>query len=82
MAQAEKAKVFRNGRSQAVRIPAKYRFTQDEVYIRQDKQSGDLILSQAPRSLKELFKAFDVAGFPQDFLNDRDQGQHELREEL
>jgi len=82
MSQAEKAKLFRNGRSQAVRIPAKYRFSTDEVYIRQDKRSGDVILSQSPRSLKELFEAFDTAGFPQDFLEDRDQGQHEVREEL
>ena len=30
---ADKAKVFRNGRSQAVRIPRKYRFETDEVRI-------------------------------------------------
>jgi len=82
MSQTEKAKVFRNGRSQAVRIPAKYRFTTGEVYIRQDKQTGDVILSQSPRGLKELFEAFDAVGFPQDFLDDRDQGQHEERDEL
>lgn len=47
MAQVEKAKVFMSGRSRAARIPAEYRFTTDEVYIR-DSQSGDLILSEAP----------------------------------
>jgi len=82
MAQTEKAKVFRNGRSQAVRIPAKYRFTTDEVYIRQDKQTGELILSQAPHTLQEIFEAFDAAGFPKDFLEDRNQGKPQVREEL
>jgi virulence-associated protein VagC len=37
--QIEKARVFRNGRSQAVRIPAEYRFQSDEVYILRDPQS-------------------------------------------
>jgi hypothetical protein len=32
MAQLEKAKVFMSGRSQAVRIPAQFRFTSNEVY--------------------------------------------------
>jgi hypothetical protein len=36
MARAEKAKAFMSGRSQAVRIPAEYRFITDEVYIRRD----------------------------------------------
>jgi hypothetical protein len=39
MAQIQKARVFMNGRSQAVRIPFEYRFTSDEVYIRRDPQS-------------------------------------------
>ena len=51
MAQVTKAKVFMSGRSQAVRIPAEYRFATDEVYIRRDPQSGDLILSEAPGGL-------------------------------
>jgi antitoxin VapB len=82
MAQTEKAKVFRNGRSQAVRIPAKYRFTTDEVYIRQDKKTGELILSQKAGSWKELLDAIDASPFPDDFLEDRNQGEHPVREEL
>jgi antitoxin VapB len=64
MAQPEKAKVFMTGRSQAVRIPAEYRFTTDEVYIRRDPQSGDLILSEAPGGWDEIFAGLDKAGFP------------------
>ena len=42
------AKLFRNGRSQAVRLPAEYRFDSTEVYIRRDPETGDVILSGKP----------------------------------
>ncbi len=64
MAQAEKAKVFMTGRSQAVRIPAEYRFTTDEVYIRRDPQSGDLILSEAPGGWRRDFRRSRQGRFP------------------
>jgi antitoxin VapB len=82
MAQVAKAKVFMSGRSQAVRIPAEYRFSSDEVYVRRDPQSGDLILSEAPGGWDEIFAALDNAGFPEDFLADRAQGSPQEREEL
>ena len=64
MAQVEKARVFRNGRSQAVRIPAEYRFKTDEVYIRHNPDTGELILSERPMkpSIDEIFAALDAAG--------------------
>ena len=68
-----KAKVFYSGRSQAVRIPAEFRFKTDEVYVRRDPQTGDLILSESPvKTWKEIFAALDAAGVPDDFLADRD----------
>ena len=82
MAQLAKARVFMSGRSQAVRIPAEFRFSSEEVYVRRDPQSGDLILSQAPATWKEVYAALDSAGFPDDFLEDRKQGTVDLREEL
>jgi antitoxin VapB len=73
MAPVSKAKVFYSGRSQAVRIPAEFRFKTDEVYVRRDPQSGDLILSESPvKTWKEIFAALDAAGVPDDFLADRD----------
>jgi antitoxin VapB len=73
---ALKARVFRNGRSQAVRIPAEFRFNSDEVYVRRDNANGDLILSETPprpsiRDLQEIFKQLDEAGAA-DFELDRD----------
>jgi antitoxin VapB len=84
MAILEKAKVFMSGRSQAVRIPAEFRFSASEVYIRRDPRNGDLILSQAPASLEEIFAALDAVGVPEDFLSasDRAQGLAQVRPEI
>jgi antitoxin VapB len=45
-----KAKLFSNGRSQAVRLPAAFRFEGNEVYIRKDETTGDVTLSQKPNT--------------------------------
>lgn len=84
MAQLEKARVFMSGRSQAVRIPAQFRFASDEVYIRRDAKNGDVILSQSPGTLQEIFAALDQLGVPDDFLSpsDRDQTPPQERPEL
>jgi antitoxin VapB len=64
MATASKARVFMNGRSQHVRIPAEYRFSSSEVYIQRDPQSGILSLSEKPLrpSMAKIFARFDEAG--------------------
>lgn len=79
-----KAKVFMSGRSQAVRIPAEFRFTAKEVYVRKDPSTGDLILSQAqaPMGWDEIFAELDRAGVPDDFLADRDKTPPQVRPEL
>lgn len=82
MSQTLKARVFMSGRSQAVRIPAEFRFRADEVYIRRDPQTGDLVLSQVPSSWDEIFAAIDEAKFPREFMADRQQGVQEEREAL
>jgi len=72
-----------SGRSQAVRIPAEFRFNTDEVYVHRDQQTGDLILSQAPpSSWNEIFAALDEAEFPAEFMADCSQGTAETREPL
>jgi antitoxin VapB len=82
MARMLKARVFMNGRSQAVRIPAEFRFNTDEVYVRRDQQTGDLILSQAPSTWEEVYASLDEAGFPAEFMAEREQGVAETREPL
>jgi antitoxin VapB len=65
------AKLFRNGRSQALRLPAEYRFEGSEVYIRRDKQTGDIVLSRRPESWQDFFELADRAPVPREFLSDR-----------
>jgi antitoxin VapB len=67
------AKLFMNGRSQAVRLPSEYRFEGSEVYVRRDSTTGDVILSRRPESWKDFFALLktDAAEVPRDFLTSR-----------
>jgi len=66
------AKLFMNGRSQAVRLPAVFRFNSDEVYIRKDPATGDVILSSKPGSWDDFYKLMETIEVPKDFMNERD----------
>lgn len=67
------AKLFKNGRSQAVRLPAQFRFEGDEVFIRRDEATGDVILSKRPTSWDDFFELAEKTEVPPDFLADRDR---------
>jgi len=67
------AKLFKNGRSQAVRLPAAFRFAADEVYIRKNPRTGEVILSPKSSSWSELFALADSTVIPADFLRRRDR---------
>ena len=67
--------IFTNGRSQAVRLPAAYRFDTSEVFIRQDPESGDVILSRKPASWDEFFAAIKGAEVPPNFLGEKEPNQ-------
>jgi antitoxin VapB len=65
------AKLFVNGGSQAVRLPAEFRFEDaEEVFVRRDTVTGDVILS--PRRIRSGWTAFfelrDDAEVPADFM--------------
>lgn len=66
------AKLFMNGRSQAVRLPLELRFEGDEVYIRQDPETGDVILSRKPGNWQDFFEQVKTSDVPEDFMKDRD----------
>jgi antitoxin VapB len=70
------AKLFMNGRSQAVRLPAAFRFNAKEVFIRQDAQTGDVILSRKPADWDGFFSAVQSADVPQDFLSNEERAQN------
>jgi antitoxin VapB len=74
------AKLFLNGRSQAVRLPSEFRFDGAEVFVRKDPDSGNVILSRRPHSSWQgFFKLRDQAGVPDDFLSERGDGPPQER---
>jgi antitoxin VapB len=79
---ADTAKLFQNGRSQAVRLPAPYRFEGKEVFIRRDPATGDVVLSRKPGGWADFFALVDEADVPADFLTERDQSRPQPREPL
>ncbi|MEE9320091.1 MAG: type II toxin-antitoxin system VapB family antitoxin [Granulosicoccus sp.] len=76
------AKLFMNGRSQAVRLPRDFRFDCEEVYIRKDPVTGDVIISKKPHTWDSFFKLLDEADVPDDFLLDRDNSPPQDRDPL
>jgi antitoxin VapB len=73
MSLPKRAKLFLNGRSQAVRLPSEFRFEGSEVYVRQDPATGDVILSRRPEGWDRFFAL--QAQVPQEeldqFMSDR-----------
>jgi antitoxin VapB len=77
MTETKIAKLFKNGSSQAVRLPAEFRFEGTEVYVTRDEITGDVILSHRPgakvwRDFFEMMHSIDV---PDDFMADRPMNQ-------
>ena len=65
---AQTAKLFMNGRSQAVRLPAEFRFPGREVFI--EKRGEAVILRPRPEGWDDFFAR--ASQVPADFLADRD----------
>jgi antitoxin VapB len=73
------AKLFQNGRSQAVRLPKEYQFSGGDVFI---QKHGDAVLLIPHEKAWEVFLE-GLNGFSDDFMKEgRDQGPHQKREEL
>ena len=73
------AKIFENGRSQAVRLPKKYRFDTDEVVV---QQLGNAVILVPKESAWQMF-LYGLNSFTNDiFDEERNQGIQEEREYL
>lgn len=73
------AKVFENGRSQAVRLPKKFRFNADEVVI---QQLNDAVILVPKESVWSTFRD-GLERFTDDVFEDgRDQGTGEVRDPI
>jgi antitoxin VapB len=70
------AKVFRNGRSQAIRLPKEFRVDTDEVYLKRTRE-GFLVIARDPWEL--FFEG--VEELSDDFMREgRAQPEAECRE--
>ena len=73
----ETAKLFQNGKSQAVRLPKGFRFGSDRVYIKRIGNVVVLLPYQAPwDSLIESLSLFSA-----DFMSERNQPPEQNRED-
>jgi len=70
------AKLFKNGRSQAVRLPKDFRFEGDEVYI---KKIDDFVVLIPKKDKWELAKKLllEIEDFTDSFMKDRKLLQQE-----
>jgi antitoxin VapB len=71
----KEAKLFQNGRSQAVRLPKEYRLTGTSVYVH--KLGNLVVLIPKAKSWDSLVEG--CAKFTEDFMAARDQGVHERK---
>jgi antitoxin VapB len=70
------AKIFQNGKSQAVRLPKEFRFEDSEVFI---KKSGNVVqLIPRSDSWNSLFGS--LKKFSRDFMSERIQPEIDKRE--
>ena len=73
----ETAKLFQNGKSQAVRLPKGFRFGSDRVYIKRIGNAVVLLPYQTPwNSLVDSLSLFSA-----DFMQERNQPSAQNRED-
>jgi len=72
----KEARIFKNGQSQAVRLPKEFRFEGDSVLI--NKVGDCVILLPRDNPWKPLKDA--CGKFSDDFMSNRDQGEQVERE--
>jgi len=67
------AKLFKNGASQAVRLPSEFRFEGDKVYVTRDDATGDVVLSNRPgaKIWNEFFELVHTLDDTADYMSDR-----------
>jgi antitoxin VapB len=70
------AKLFKNGQSQAVRLPKEFRFEGKEVFIK--KVGGVVLLIPKDDPWKEMVDS--LGKFSEDFMEERDQPANQERD--
>jgi antitoxin VapB len=75
----ETAKLFINGRSQAVRLPKKYRFEGDEVYLK--KVPGGVLLIPKSQSIWDIWEQ-NLMKYEEPLMSERQQPPQQVRADL
>jgi antitoxin VapB len=73
VANTKVARLFKNGASQAVRLPADFRFPGKAVYATHNEATGDVILSTRPgvTHWQEFFTRLGSVDVPESFMAER-----------
>ena len=73
MSETRVAKLFKNGASQGVRLPAEFRLEGEEVYVTRDNTAGDIVLSKRPgaKAWSDFFALLHSIDVPADFMAER-----------
>ena len=73
MPRTKLVRLFKNGASQAVRLPAEFRFPGKTVYASLDDLTGDVVLSTRPgaRHWDGFFNRLRSIDVPEDFMSER-----------
>lgn len=74
----QSAKIFINGRSQAVRLPKEYRFNDSDVYV---KKVGDIVMLIPKDSAWTSLEA-SLSAFSDDYMSERNQPTNQERDVL
>ncbi len=74
----KKAKIFKNGQSQAIRLPKEFQFKGKEVFA---QRVGNGVLLLPADSPWELFRQ-SLNNFSNDFMVDREQPIYDERDDL
>ena len=72
------AKLFRNGRSQGVRLPREFRFEGDHVFVK--KVGSGVLLLPSKRAWDSLIHS--LTEFSEDFMEERDQPSQQQRSKV
>ncbi len=72
------AKIFKNGKSQAVRLPKEFKLGGSEVYIK--RVGRNVILTPKDNAWESLINSLSL--FTDDFMAERKQPPLQVREEL
>jgi antitoxin VapB len=70
------ARIFRNGKSQAVRLPKEFRFKDDHVFV---KKSGNVVVLIPIKNSWDVLKS-SLGKFSDDFMTGRKQPKIQKRE--